>query len=296
MRKYNDIFNKYSIVPLKYKFLGKAIIVETDNSKFVIKKRNKNNLIYNYLNSRSFNYYPKILSSDDDDYQIFEYVEQIDMPDDQKMLDLIDLVALLHSKTTHYEEIDGEEYKKIYEDINNNILYLKSYYTDLLFIAESNVYMSPSQYMLALNISKIFGSLEFCQNEIEKWYKIVNEKKKQRLVVLHNNLELSHFIKNKSSYLISWDKSRIDIPIFDLYKLYRKHSMDFEFENILKRYEHHYPLLEEERILFFVLISLPDILEYNDSEYKLCSDISKIIDFLARTEKFISPYYSKNTK
>ena len=38
-----------------------------------------------------------------DQYEITEYIEDIEMPKEQKMQDMIDLVALLHSKTTHYE-------------------------------------------------------------------------------------------------------------------------------------------------------------------------------------------------
>lgn len=298
MRKYNALFEKYSIVPTKYEFYKNVTIVNTDNKKYVIKDKNREDKtpIFNYLNSRSFDYYPKILSDIDDEYEITEYIEQVDMPIEQKMSDMIDLVALLHSKTTHYEEVDEEEYKEIYEDINNNIAYLYSYYTDLIAIAEASIYMSPSQYMLSLNISKILGSLNFCKDEIDKWYKMVKGKRKQRLVVLHNNLDLSHFIKNKGSYLISWNKAKIDIPIFDLYKLYRRHSLNYDFSEIFKRYEHSYPLLEEEKKLFFILISLPDKLEYNSSEYQMCNAISNIIESLARTEAFISPYYSKNTK
>lgn len=298
MRKYNALFQKYSIVPTKYEFYKNVTIVNTDNNKYVIKEKNREDKspIFNYLNSRSFDYYPKILSDVDDEYEITEYIEQVDMPIEQKMSDMVDLVALLHSKTTHYEEVDEEEYKEIYEDINNNITYLYSYYTDLIAVAETSIYMSPSQYMLALNISKILGALNFCKDEIDKWYKIVKEKRKQRLVVLHNNLDLSHFIKNKGSYLISWNKAKIDIPIFDLYKLYRRHSLNYEFSEIFKRYEHSYPLLEEEKKLFFILISLPDKLEFSSSEYQMCNDISNIIESLARTENFISPYYSKNAK
>ncbi|MCI9434614.1 MAG: hypothetical protein HFI86_05035 [Bacilli bacterium] len=298
MRKYNALFQKYSIVPTKYEFYKNVTIVNTDNNKYVIKEKNREDKspIFNYLNSRSFDYYPNILSDVDDEYEITEYIEQVDMPIEQKMSDMIDLVALLHSKTTHYEEVDEEEYKEIYEDINNNIAYLYSYYTDLIAVSEASIYMSPSQYMLSLNISKILGALNFCKDEIDKWYKIVKEKRKQRLVVLHNNLDLSHFIKNKGSYLISWNKAKIDIPIFDLYKLYRRHSLNYEFSEIFKRYEHSYPLLEEEKKLFFILISLPDKLEFSSSEYQMCNDISNIIETLARTENFISPYYSKNAK
>ena len=153
--------------------------------------------------------------------------------------------------------------------------------------------MSPSQYLLARNITKIFSSLNFCKHELDNWYELVKEKRKQRFVVLHNNLDLDHFLRNDKSYLISWDKSKIDIPIFDIYKLYKKYSLDYDFEYILKRYENSYPLHEEERKLLIILISLPDRLEFDKKEYDLCKDISRQIDVLYKTEKLISPYYSK---
>ena len=75
--------------------------------------------------------------------------------------------------------------------------------------------------------------------------KLVKDKKKDRFVVVHNNLDLSHFLRNKNSYLISWDKTKIDKPIFDLYKLYKRHYSEFDFVEVLKKYERNYPLLEE---------------------------------------------------
>ena len=154
--------------------------------------------------------------------------------------------------------------------------------------------MSPSQYLLARNISKVYASLNFCKGEIEKWYKLVQDKTKQRHVVLHNNLDLSHFIKSDKSYLTSWNKSKIGIPIFDLYILYRRHALEFEFSEIFKYYEQNYPLLEDERLLFFILITLPPKIEFDKTEYENTCYINEQIDLLYKTEKFISPYYSKN--
>ena len=133
------------------------------------------------------------------------------------------------------------------------------------------------------------------KNELEKWLEIIENKKKQRFVVLHNNLELSHYIRNDNSYLISWDKSKIDIPIFDLYKLYKKYALTFDFESILKEYEKIYPLLQEEIILFFVLITLPDKIEFKNSEYENTKLVSKKIDIIYKTEKLIEEY-SKTKK
>ena len=291
MKQINEILKKYKLKPNRYVKNGKATIVDTEIGRFVVKKNNYNKKIFNYLKSRNFNYYPKIINDLDEEYEISEYIEEIDYPNEQKMLDLINLISLLHSKTTHFKEIDYEDYKQIYEDIKNNIEYLEDYYNEMITIIESHVYMSPSEYLLARNISRIFISLNFCKNEIENWYNLIKDKTKQRVVVLHNNLDLSHFIKNDNSYLISWDKSKIGIPIFDLYILYKRHALDYDFSEILKNYEKNYPLKKEERILLFILIALPIKLEFNKSTYELTKEISNQMDIMYKTEKLISPYY-----
>lgn len=299
MKEINNTLKEYDLKPNFYKKMGKATLVGTkEGRKYIIKEktRDSHSNIYQYLESRSFGYYPKILSDELDDYEITEYIEEIPMPVEQKMADMIELLALLHNKTTFYQEVDESDYKKIYEDVHHNILYLTSYYQDLISVIDSKVYMSPSEYLLARNISKIFAALTFCKEEIDQWFELVKNKKKQRFVVLHNNLGLEHFLKNKNSYFISWDKSRIDIPIFDLYKLYKSHGIDYEFETILKKYESHYPLLAEERKLLFILLSLPSKIEFNQSEYNMCKYISREIDLLYKTEQLMSPYNSENKK
>lgn len=298
MRKFNGILNKYSLKPHRYEVRGKVTIIDTDDGKYVIKEkqRDRNFPIYDYLNSRNFNYYPKILSDDGDDYEVMEYIESSIMPEEQKLMDMIDLVSLLHSKTTHYKEVDIADYKELYEDIANNIEYLYSYYNDIITVIESHVYMSPAEYLLARNISRIFSALNYSKDELEKWYEIVEKKTKQRLVVLHNNLDMSHFIRNKEAYLINWDKAKIDMPIFDLYKLYKRHSLTYDFEEILRRYEKNYPLLPEERKLFFILIALPDKIEFNPNNYAMTKTVSHLIDSVYKTEHLISPYYTENTK
>lgn len=293
MLKINEILKRYEIKPRKYTKNNNVMFIETENGKYAVKKNLNNQYIIDYLKSRSFNYFPKTINKTEEEYSISNYIESYNIPDEQKILDLIDLVSLLHNKTTHYKEVTEDNYKEIYEDINNNIEYLYTYYTDIITIIESKVYMSPSEYVLARNISRIFSNLEFLKNELENWYSLVKEKKKQRLVVLHNNLELSHFISNDINYLVSWDKAKIDIPIFDLYKLYLRHGLEFDFAEIFKRYERNYPLYEDERKLFFILILLPDKIEIRNNEYETSKQIGKMMDFLYKTQMFVSPYYSK---
>ena len=297
MYEISEFLKKYNIVPKSYQKNGKATIINTKNGKYVIKNKNRNNNdILKYLLSRNFDYFPKILSDKDDDYELIEYIEDIDMPEEQKMMDMIDLIALLHSKTTYYKEVDVDDFDKIYDDINNNIAYLYNYYNDIMTIIENKIRYSPSEYLLARNISIIFDTLNFESNLLNKWQELVKDKRKQRYVVIHNNLDIDHFLKDQNNYLISWDKSRIDLPIYDLYKLYKKNNLNYDFETLLKRYERVYPLLEEEKVLFHILILLPDKIEFNNNEFEMCQKISDTIDNLYKTKDYVLPYYSENSK
>ncbi len=291
MIKISEILKKCELKPYRYTTTGKVTMVDTSRGRFVIKTK-KNNEVLEYLQSRDFNYFPKVISLDDD-LEITEFVDEINYPLEQKMSDLINLLGLLHAKTTHYKEVNFDEYKEIYEDITNNIEYLYSYYIDHITLIESKVFMSPSEYLFARNFSRILISLNYCKYEIKNWYNLVKEKTKKRVVVLHNNLDLSHFLKGEQGYFISWEKSKFGIPVFDLYILYKRQGLEFEFSDILEQYEKNYPLQEDERKLLFILIALPNKIEFNKTEYELTSEISKMIDLLYKTEKLISPYNSK---
>lgn len=275
-----------------YEKKGNVYFVRSNGENYAIKKTSNNKKdIYNYLKSRNFNYYPEILNSDEF-YEITNVIPSIDYPKEQKMLDLVNLTALLHSKTSFYKEVENDYFKKIYEDIKGNIEYLNSYYTDIITLIEKEIYMKPSSYFLARNIMVIYSSLENSRSLLEQWYELVKEKTKVRFAVLHNNLKLEHFLKNDTSYLISWDNSKIDNPIFDLYKLYLNNSLDCDFSYYLKEYEKKYSLLESERILLFTLISLPNKLEW-EKEFETCRIFTKEIDMLYKARKLISSYGEK---
>ena len=65
MKKINELLKKNNIRALSYKRHGNVIIADTNIGKVVIKKNNHKDYIYNYLNTRSFNYFPEIIESDE---------------------------------------------------------------------------------------------------------------------------------------------------------------------------------------------------------------------------------------
>ncbi|MCI7241262.1 MAG: hypothetical protein MR550_01765 [Bacilli bacterium] len=289
-----NIINKYKAKKITLK--NSAKIIENENTRLVIKKDNPNILdTYNYLLSRSFDYFPKIIFKDND-YNVYEYVEDVNEPSEQRILDIITLTSILHSKTTFYKEVDIDNYKYLYETINKKLEYLFNYYNDIITLIEKNIYMSPSNYIIARNINKIFETINYCKYEVDSWYELIKDKRKIRVVNIHNNLSLDHYIKNDKPYLISWNKNKIDMPIYDLLTLYKKYYLDFDFYELFNYYESRYPLTNEERKMLFILMSIPEKLVLDSSEYKNSIKCRKFFDYIYKTKDLINEYKSIKDK
>ena len=274
MNEVHEFLKNHNITPKEYIKNNSCTIIDTKDGKFVIKKRNQEyekNL--KYLKTRSFDSFPKsYYIGENEEYEINEYIENYDIPKYDRAEEVINLIGLLHNKTTTYEEVSIDDYKIIYEELESKISDLNIYFNEINDIIDNEIYMAPSNYLLVRNISKIYACLDFCKKEIDEWYNIIKGNSKQRKVLIHNNLDLDHLIKNERSYLISWNNSRKDIPIYDIYKFYKNNYKDVEFESLFELYQSKYPLHEEERKLFFILISIPQKILFSNNEYENCKD------------------------
>lgn len=264
-------------------------ILDSTKGSFVIKPKSNEKVkeAYNYLISRNFDYFPKLVGEMRSDVNVFEYVDDTTMPKEQKASDLIDIVALLHNKTTYYKEITEDKYKEIYEGLNNNIIYTKNYYDTLYYRLIEEVIPSPSHYLLLRNVYKMFAALDFAHEELESWYELVKLEKKQRVAFIHNNLETDHFIRNAKGYLIAWEKSKIDSPILDLINFYQKEYMNLDFETLFIRYMRSFPLNVEEQKLLFIVLSIPPIIKLDGKEYIVVSKLREQLDYIFKTENLL---------
>ncbi len=280
--------------PYKYTIIGKALILNTTSGDLVIKEKNDKNIkeLYNYLASRNFNSFPPLIDDTRAEINVFTYEKDTLMPKEQKALDLIDLIASLHNKTTYYKTVTVDSFKEIYDNINSNIEYLKNYYESLYNNLKHEIYMSPASYLLMRNISKILEALAFSKRELDKWFDLVKTSEKKRVSLIHNNLEINHFIKNEQDYLISWEKSRVDSPIMDLINFYHKEYFNVNFAILWERYLEKVSLTEDEKKLFYIIIALPKEINLNDTEFNSCKIVRELLDYLYITENLIRPYYT----
>ena len=277
--------------PYRYTIKGKSTILETTCGDFIIKPKNKDIIeLYTYFTNRGFMNYPKIIDSSRDEVNVFEYVEDIKLPKEQKCDDLIEIIASLHNKTSYFKEVSEDKFKSIYEDIKSNISYLSNYYNTLYEIGFNEVYASPSNYIFMRNYFKINAALEYANSELDNWYSLVTNETKIRVCLIHNNLELNHLLNNK---LISWDNYMIDTPVIDIVKLYKNEWKNINFSEILERYIYKFPLLDYEKKLLFILISMPPQIKKSNNEFEKCKVISEVMDYVFKTEELIRPYNTK---
>ena len=289
MNRNLEIFSKI-YKPYKIEKKNNVFIFKTMDGNYVIKINPKIDYrkLYSYLLSRSFDYVPKLSPDSRDDAVVLEYIEDVSIDKNQKILDLINLVSLLHSKTSYYKEITLDRYKELYEQLKNNVLFIDTYYEEMFMKYLYNEYNGPYEYLLLRNYTLIYNACKYCLDKIEKWYLSLSDNNKQRVVLVHNNLKLDHYLKNESEYLISWDKYIIDSPVLDLVNLYKNEWEDITFKEVLDTYNNSFSLLDEEKILFNILISIPYKIDNDLGEYDKCRELRRLINYLNKSSGLVS--------
>ena len=297
MNNIRNIKDKYNFKVKKYIDNGNTKIIDTDKGKFLIKvnKKEKEEL-YNYLLAKKFENYIKPYNNLDDDYEIYPYLDNLVKDNDDKGIDIIYLISLLHNKTTFYKSFNSDEKKKIYEEKIDELNKLSSYYDALRYIIEEDMYPSPSKYLLLNNITVIYNSLDNSSYFIKKWYDKVSSKENKRVALIHGNLDISHIIENNNSYLISWDKSRVDMPIIDIYNFFENDYKYLDLNSLFDIYLSKYPLYEEEKYLFFSYLLTPKRLDFNNLEILNTREVSNHLDYLNKANILVSKHYSKESK
>lgn len=262
----NRVLNKLQINPKKIKIKNNVRIIEDEHNKFVLKKNEKKKQdIYKYLQSRNFGNVPRVYTNELDDYDVLEYINEVDILEEQKLTDMIYLLTIMHTKTTFYKEVDLDEIKKIYEDQVNYLSYLSSYYNDLNSVIENETYMSPSNYLLIRNITNIYTIINIGYEYVNKWYDEVKLKKTLRYTLNHNNLKSSHVLEDSNNiYFINWKNSDFGFNVNDLYSIYLNNFENIELETIINLYDSKYKLENYE--YYYLIASLCNIkkLELNN--------------------------------
>ncbi len=280
----NELYKPYKITKK-----NSVLILNTMTGDYVVKPNPHINYatLYQYLKSRNFNYLPELSLDSRDDLVVLTYQEDIMIDKEQKALDLINLVALLHSKTSYFKSVTKDKYKEIYDNILNNINYINNKYEECFKTFLQEEYTIPSHYLFLRNYSLIYNASKYTLDKLELWYNEINDQTKQRVALLHNNLRLDHFIKNDDEYLISWDNYTFDSPVLDLYHFYQNEWANVSFTSIMDTYNSNFELSKDEKMLLDILISIPLDVDFNHSELENCQNVRELINYLNHSSKIV---------
>ena len=274
-------------------FKKKARIIEEENEKYVLKPTEKDiSELFEYLHIRNFNNIPEIKEKTEEGIK-YKFIEEKDKSDINKHLELATILSTLHYKTAYYKDVSKNKYREIYDKLSNKIEYMIEYYNGVIENIEMEIYPSPSHYLIERNFNIINGALNYSKKELKIWFKLVENKTKERVVVVHNNPKLEHLIKGEENYLINWDSYTVDTPILDLYKLYRSEKRISDFKAVYDEYSKNFNLTEEEKRLFFILISIPTKIEEIDNELLNTKNIKNTINYFYKTNELIGSINSK---
>ncbi len=286
MNKIKKIIDQFNFNIRGYRKLNNIQIIDTDQGKYVIKRKNAyHDELYEYLKNKNFNYL--LDRKRIQDYEIFPFIDEVDIPKEEKAIEMVYILSLLHNKTTFYREVVLDKVKEIYETLSREIEYLTYYYHDMQDMIEQKVYMSPEEYLLIRNISLVYSSLEYSKEQLEKWYRIKKDSKKERVVLLHGRPSLDHLLIGKDRTLISWNHSKRGIPIYDFVYFYKSDYLDLEMSALFDMYQSKFLYTHDENLLFFTIISIPRKLVFTKKHYKDCYEVFKFIKYTEKTMDFV---------
>lgn len=273
MKTINRIKKELNCEIKKYSFFNNVKYIETDKGNFIIKRVPDNKIFIN-LERNDFDNYINYKYAIED-YKIYPYIDDFDIDDDERGLDIIYLMSKLHNKTSYFKELTVDEIKNVYEKRKLQIRDLNEYYEYLRFFIEEKEYLSPTEIYLLRNISIIFICLDLADKYLEDWYEIIKNKKRMRISLLHNNLNLTHIIENNKPYLISWERYKYDNPIYDFVNFYHQDFDKLDFIDLLNIYKNNINMSREELLMLYVEILMPNKIILDNSEIKNIYDLTE---------------------
>lgn len=272
----------------KYSYIDGDKVVETEEGKFFITpKCNDKKQVFRYLEQKDFPFFLPMKNSFRDSYEVYPYVEDDILPAD-KALDLIHILSLLHIKTTTYQTVVMDNVKELYESVSRQIQDKIDYYQKLQDDIENHIYMAPDEALFMKNVSLFYQNFQKSREYLELWYEMKKSQKEERVVFLHKQPCLLHFVDQKTPYFTHWDLSDKGYVIYDFLYFYKKDYMIVEMNPLFQIYQSKYKFTEDEMLLFFCLLLLDEKVEFiSSNHYESTIVVQRHVSYAKKVSQFI---------
>ncbi|MDQ0208013.1 spore coat protein YsxE [Alkalicoccobacillus murimartini] len=226
-------------------------------------------------------------------YYLMPWVESPEYTARESMEEkLIDQMGVIHRITVKTQELSLEQLEQSYRQLLSK---WEARQLDLIHFAdqaEQKIYMSPFELTYLTHVHTLDQMAEVAKYQLNQWYEAAKEKGKYRSVLNHGRLSRSHalFTVENEPLLINFERASLDTPARDL-ATFCRHSFpyaqwsDEEVMRWFARYEHHLPLLDEEKQLLCSYLSFPEPIVYAVDFYRKKDNQWSEIEHVQRLEK-----------
>ncbi|TSB46254.1 spore coat protein YsxE [Alkalicoccobacillus porphyridii] len=207
---------------------------------------------------------------------------------------LIDQMGVIHRITVKTQELSLEQLEQSYRQL---LTKWESKQLELIHFAdqaEQKIYMSPFELTYLTHIHSLDQMAEAAKMYLNEWYEAAKEKGKYRSVLNHGRLSRSHalFTADNEPFLINFERVSLDTPARDLATFCRQsfpHAQWSEDEVVkwFSRYEHHLPLLDEEKQLLSSYLIFPEPIVFAVDFYRKKENQWSELAHVQRLEKRI---------
>lgn len=285
MLNIQECLDKYNIKIEKISYYEKYIIIDSGENKYLLKQKDSNKEeLFNYLRQINYNYFMPLLNDYNDYFELYPYYEDNISGSYTKARELLYALAILHLKTTTYLEYNQDELKEIYENTNILIDTLTKYYLDLQDYLEGIEFLSPAQYLLIKNISRVHYLLRLSKQNLEDWF---SDLESVREVLLLNNVSLNNFRFGDRSYFVDFKEAKNGLVVYDLVTFYKNEVLNVDFYSLFNFYLSKYHLNKDELELFYTLICIPERITFTKNNYQDTLKVRKLIDYVEVTLNFL---------
>lgn len=183
-------------------------------------------------------------------------------------------LAYLHRQSLKEVDVKEEEITHYYEARKSEWEKQRTFLQSYVEQCEHEWYMSPFQLQVCTYFHETMQAYWFAETQLEKWYEKIKETKKWRMVFIHGNALLSHYVHDEKGnrYFLSWERACWASPLADLFtSLYHhvrtSHPIGDEWIDGVVEYEQQLSILDEEQAFFFSHLAQPDSMYRFVSQY-----------------------------
>jgi spore coat protein YsxE len=208
-------------------------------------------------------------------YYVMPWIEPVDYLElesqEEKMASQL---GVIHRLTVKVQPFQKEQVEQSFQQLLIQWERTQLELTRFADQAERKTYMSPFELTFLTHAHMLDQMAEAAKTHLKAWYDSCIEKEKYRSVLCHGRLSRKHALFNaeQEPLLLNFERAGLDTPARDLATFCRL-SFPYAYwseEEVLRwfmRYEHHLPLLDEEKQLICGYLNFPDPIAYAVDSY-----------------------------